>query len=242
MTPYIFAMSIHIEAKSGEIAEFVLLPGDPLRAKHIAENLLNDAFCYNNVRGMLGFTGYYKGIRVSVQGTGMGLPSHMIYVNELISDYGVKTLIRVGTCGGIMEDVQVRDLLLAVSASTDSAVISHNFSGMNYAPTASYRLVEKAMNIAREKGIHVKAGNILSSDFFYHDEHRGDAYDIWRKYGTLAVEMESAGLYLLAARHKAEALSLLTVSDHLLTGEHVSAEERQLNFTQMSEIALMLAE
>ena len=235
-------MSIHLEAKPGEIADFVLLPGDPLRAKHIAENLLTEAVCYNNVRGMLGFTGYFNGVRVSVQGTGMGLPSHMIYVSELIQDYQAKTLIRIGTCGGLLESVKLRDVIMAVSASTDSSAVSHQFNGMTFAPTADFELVSKAMINADKAGIHLKAGNILSSDLFYHFPEEGDAYELWRKYGTMAVEMESAGLYMLAARHGVKALSLLTVSDHLLTGEHVSAEERQLNFTNMTKLALSLAE
>jgi purine-nucleoside phosphorylase len=234
-------MSIHLEAKPGDIADFVLLPGDPLRAKHIAENQLENAVCYNNVRGMLGFTGYFKGRKVSVQGTGMGLPSHMIYVNELIVDYGVKTLIRVGTCGGIREDIKVRDLVMGISASTDSSAVSRVFNGMTFAPTASFQLAMKAIENAKNQGLNLKTGNILSSDLFYHEQGNGDNYAVWRRYGTLAVEMESAGLYLLAARYGVEALTLLTVSDHLLTGEHVSAEERQFNFTQMSELALSLA-
>lgn len=235
-------MSIHIEAKQGEIADFVLLPGDPLRAKHIAENLLTDAYCYNNVRGMLGYTGYYNGKRVSVQGTGMGLPSHMIYVTELINDYKVKTLVRIGTCGGLRDEVKVRDVLVALSASTDSSAVTRYFPGMTFAPTASYRLVQLAASNAEKLNIPIKVGNILSSDLFYHFPEEGDTYELWRKYGTLAVEMESAGLYLLASRLGVEALSLLTVSDHLLTGEHVSAEERQLNFTNMTKLALTLAE
>lgn len=234
-------MSIHLEAKPGDISDFVLLPGDPLRAKHIAETQLEDVVCYNNVRGMLGFTGYYKGKRVSVQGTGMGLPSHMIYVTELIKDYGVRTLIRVGTCGGIREDVHVRDLVMAVSASTDSGVMTRLFPSMTFAPTASFNLALKASKNAAEMGLELKSGNILSSDLFYHEQEQGDFYALWRRYGTLAVEMESAGLYMLASRNGAEALSLLTVSDHLLTGEHVSAEERQYNFNQMSNLALSLA-
>ncbi len=234
-------MSIHIEAKQDEIADFVLLPGDPLRAKHIAETLLTDAVCYNNVRGMLGFTGCYNGKRVSVQGTGMGLPSLMIYASELINDYKVKTLVRVGTCGGLLEDVELRDVIVAVSASTDSFSVARYFPGMTFAPTASFRLAQLAVENASELNIHVKAGNILSSDLFYHFPEEGDAYQLWRDYGTLAVEMESAGLYLLAARLKVEALSLLTVSDHLLTGEHVSAQERQFNFTNMTKLALSLA-
>ena len=234
-------MSIHLEAREGEIADFVLLPGDPLRAKHIAENLLENAVCYNEVRGMLGYTGYYKGQRVSVQGTGMGLPSHMIYVNELIASYGVKTLVRVGTCGGIREDVKVRELIMAISASTDSAAVGRSFPGMTFAPTASFRLALLAHNNAKAMGMQLRTGNILSSDLFYHEPEIGDSYALWRRHGTLAVEMESAGLYLLAARFNVEALSLLTVSDHLLTGEHVSAEERQYNFTHMSELALSLS-
>jgi len=235
-------MSIHIEAKAGEIADFVLLPGDPLRAKHIAENLLTGAVCYNNVRGMLGYTGYFNGVRISVQGTGMGLPSHMIYVSELIQDYQAKTLIRIGTCGGLLESVKLRDVVMAVSASTDSSAVSRQFNGMTFAPTADFELVSKAVINADKAGIHLKAGNILSSDLFYHFPEEGDAYELWRNYGTLAVEMESAGLYMLAARHGVKALSLLTVSDHLLTGEHVSAEERQVNFTNMTKLALSLAE
>lgn len=234
-------MSIHIGAKHGEIADFVLLPGDPLRAKHIAETLLTDAFCYNNVRGMLGYTGTYNGVRVSVQGTGMGLPSHMIYVTELIQDYNVKTLIRIGTCGGLLESVNLRDVILAVSASTDSSAVSRHFNSMTFAPTADMDLVQKALRNAKDSNIELRAGSILSSDLFYHFPEEGDAYKLWRDYGTLAVEMETAGLYMLASRYGTKALSLLTVSDHILTGEHVSAEERQLNFTNMSKLALSLA-
>lgn len=234
-------MSIHIEAKQGEIADFVLLPGDPLRAKHIAETLLTDAVCYNNVRGMLGYTGYYNGKRVSVQGTGMGLPSHMIYASELINDYHVKTLVRIGTCGGLLEEVELRDVVMAISASTDSSSVGRHFPGMTFAPTASYRLIQLASENALKMNMPLKAGNILSSDLFYHFPEEGDAYQLWRNYGTLAVEMESAGLYLLAARLGVEALALLTVSDHILTGEHVSAEERQTNFTHMTKLALSLA-
>ncbi len=235
-------MSIHIEAKQNEIADFVLLPGDPLRAKHIAENLLTDAVCYNNVRGMLGYTGFYQGKRVSVQGTGMGLPSLMIYASELINDYNVKTLVRVGTCGGLIDEVKLRDVILAISASTDSAAVSRHFHGMTYAPTASFRLTQLASVNALKMNMPLKAGNILSSDLFYHFPEEGDAYELWRSFGVLAVEMESAGLYMLASRAGIEAISLLTVSDHLLTGEHVSADERQTNFTNMSKLALSLVQ
>jgi len=239
---YFYIMSIHIEAKQGEIADFVLLPGDPLRAKYIADNLLTEAVCYNNVRGMLGYTGYFNGKRVSVQGTGMGLPSHMIYATELINDYKVKTLIRIGTCGGLLEEIKLRDVVIAISASTDSSAVGRYFQGMTFAPTASFRLVQLAVANAAKMNMPVEVGNILSSDLFYHFSEEGDAYELWRRYGTLAVEMESAGLYMLASRLGIEALSLLTVSDHLLTGEHVSAEERQLNFTNMTKLALSLAE
>jgi purine-nucleoside phosphorylase len=234
-------MSIHIDAKQGEIAEFVLLPGDPLRAKHIAETLLTDAVCYSSIRGMLGYTGYFNGKRISVQGTGMGLPSHMIYATELIKDYNVKTLVRIGTCGGLLEEVKLRDVVLAISASTDSSAVGRYFPGMTFAPTASFRLAQLASANAVKMNIPLKAGSILSSDLFYHFPEEGDAYELWRNYGIMAVEMESAGLYMLASRLGVEAISLLTVSDHLLTGEHVSAEERQLNFTNMTKLALSLA-
>lgn len=190
---------------------------------------------------MLGYTGYYNGKCVSVQGTGMGLPSHMIYASELINDYHVKTLVRIGTCGGLLEDVKLRDVVMAISASTDSSSVGRHFPGMTFAPTASYRLIQLASENALKMNMPLKAGNILSSDLFYHFPEEGDAYQLWRNYGTLAVEMESAGLYLLAARLGVEALALLTVSDHILTGEHVSAEERQTNFTNMTKLALSLA-
>ncbi|MDP4290131.1 MAG: purine-nucleoside phosphorylase [Bacteroidota bacterium] len=235
-------MSIHIGANQGDIADFVLLPGDPLRAKFIAENFLEDAVCYSEIRGMLGFTGTYDGKRVSVQGTGMGLPSHLIYVNELINDYGVKTLVRVGTCGGLQKDIDVRDVVMAISASTDSAILSRTFNGMTYAPTASFKLILKASQVAQTLGIKLKAGNILSSDVFYNDPELPDAYAIWSKYGSLAVEMESAGLFMIAAKNHVDAISLLTVSDHLLSGEHCSAEERQTAFVDMIRLALHLVE
>jgi len=236
---YLF-MSIHIEAKPGEIADFVLLPGDPLRAKFIAENLFDNAVCYSQVRGMLGFTGTYKGKRVSVQGTGMGLPSHLIYVNELISDYGAKTLVRIGTCGGMRDDVKVRDVVMAMSASTDSSIISRAVNGMSYAPTASFDLLLKAAEGAKKLGIPIRAGNILSSDIFYHDIEITDPYAVWRKFGVLAVEMETAGLYMQSSRFNVQALSLLTVSDHLITGEHCSPSERQTAFMDMVKVALTL--
>jgi len=233
-------MSIHIEARPGEIADFVLLPGDPLRAQYIAENLLENAVCYSQVRGMLGFTGTYNGKRVSVQGTGMGLPSHLIYINELINEYEAKTLVRIGTCGGLREDVKIKDLVMAVSASTDSAIISRAFDGMSYAPTASFDLLLKATEGAKKLGLVVRAGNVLSSDIFYHDIEITDPYAIWRKYGVLAVEMETAGLYLQCSRSNVQAISLLTVSDHLLTDLHCTPSERQNAFMDMVRLALTL--
>ena len=229
-------MSIHIGAKENEIASTVLLPGDPLRAKFIAENLLENAVCYNEVRGMYGFTGTYKGKKVSVQGTGMGIPSISIYANELITSYNVKKLIRIGTCGSINADVKVRDVILAMSACTDSSINKIRFEGMDFAPTASFELLKKAYDSAKELNINPKVGSVLTSDTFYGDE--ADSWKIWSKFGVQAVEMETAGLYTLAAKYGVEALSILTVSDSLVTGELTTAEERQTTFKQMIEIAL----
>lgn len=229
-------MSVHINAKEGQIAESILLPGDPLRAKFIAENFLQDVICYNEVRGMYGFTGTYKGKKVSVQGTGMGIPSISIYANELIQSYGVKNLIRVGTCGSFQESVKVRDMVIGMAASTDSNVNKIRFNGRDFAPTASFKLLKKAYDIAVQKGIDPKVGNIFSSDTFYHDDP--DAWKHWAKFGCLAVEMEAAGLYTLAAKYGVDALTILTVSDHLVTGELTTAEERQKTFTSMMEVAL----
>ncbi|MCP2239933.1 purine-nucleoside phosphorylase [Thermoanaerobacterium thermosaccharolyticum] len=233
-------MSIHIGAKEGEIANTVLLPGDPLRAKYIAENFLSDVKCYNEVRGMYGYTGNYKGKRVSVQGTGMGIPSISIYVNELIESYNVKNLIRIGTCGSMQPDINIRDVILAMSSSTDSAINRIRFNGMDYAPTASFKLLKKAYDAATSMGINVKVGNILSSDTFYNDDK--DSWKLWAKFGVLAVEMETAGLYTLAAKYGVDALTILTVSDSLVTGHATSAEERQKTFNDMIKIAFEVAE
>ncbi|SHJ30059.1 purine-nucleoside phosphorylase [Clostridium amylolyticum] len=233
-------MSTHIGAKPGDIAESILLPGDPLRAKFIAEKYLENCTCYNEVRGMLGFTGYYKGKRVSVQGTGMGIPSISIYVNELIKFYGVKNLIRVGTCGSINKDIKVRDTLLALSASTNSGVNKMRFNGMDYAPTASFDLIHKAYSKAQEMGIDIKGGSVLTSDLFYNDN--AEDWKLWAKYGVMGIEMETAELYTNAAREGAKALSILTVSDSLITQEETTAEERQLTFLKMIELALEVAE
>jgi purine-nucleoside phosphorylase len=229
-------MSIHIGAKEGQIADKILLPGDPLRAKYIAENFLENPVCYNEVRGMLGYTGTYKGERVSVQGTGMGVPSISIYAHELIESYGVKRLIRVGTCGALLEDIKVRDVILAMSASTDSAVNKHRFKGIDYAPTASFDLLKKAYELASAEKIPVHVGNIFTSDTFYADDQ--EMTTLLSKYGTLAIEMEAAALYTIAAKFKVHALAILTVSDHLITGELTTAEERQTTFNQMIQVAL----
>jgi purine-nucleoside phosphorylase len=229
-------MSIHIAARAGQIADRILLPGDPLRAKFIAENLLEGAECFNQVRNMFGYTGLYKGRPVSVMGTGMGMPSLSIYVNELIRDYGVRKLIRVGTCGGMRADVKLREVILAMSASTDSAVNKVRFNGMDFAPTASFPLLMKAWDAAKASGAEPHVGPVISSDSFYTEDP--EQWKLWAKFGVLGVEMETAELYTLAAKYGAEALAILTVSDHLVTGEATSSEERQTSFKSMVEIAL----
>lgn len=229
-------MSIHIAAKPGQIAERILLPGDPLRAKFIAENLLEGAERFNEVRNMFGYTGTFKGARVSVMGTGMGMPSLSIYVNELIRDYGVQKLIRVGTCGALRAEVKIRNVILAMSASTDSAVNKVRFSNMDYAPTASFPLLMNAYEAAQTAGFSPFVGSVLSSDSFYTEDP--DQWKLWAKFGILGVEMETAELYTLAAKYNAQALAILTVSDHLVTGEATSSEERQSSFRTMVEIAL----
>ena len=229
-------MSIHIAAQKGQIADRILLPGDPLRAKFVAENYLENAFCFNEVRNMLGYTGTYREKLVSVMGTGMGIPSLSIYVNELIREYDVKKLIRIGTCGSMLEYLNVRDIVLAMSACTDSAANHLRFKGMDYAPTASFRLLKAAWDAATSRGLRVFAGSILSSDMFYTEDP--EQWKLWAKFGVLAVEMETAELYTLAAKFGCEALSVLTVSDDLVKGEITSAEERQSSFNAMVELAL----
>jgi purine-nucleoside phosphorylase len=228
-------LSIHIEAKPGEIAESILLPGDPLRAKYIAETFLEDVVCYNQVRGMLGYTGTYKGNRISVQGTGMGMPSASIYIHELINDYGVKNLIRIGTCGAIQQDVKIRDVIIAQAAATDSAIIRNDFPGYDFPQIGNFGLIKKAYEAGTEKGMTIHVGNVLSSDRFY---NKKNMYTELAEHGVLAVEMEAAGLYYLAAQFGVKALTLLTVSDHILTGEQTSSEERQTTFNDMIEVAL----
>ncbi|GAA2351311.1 purine-nucleoside phosphorylase [Dactylosporangium salmoneum] len=230
-------MSTHIGAEPGQIAERVLLPGDPLRAKWIAETYLKDAYCYSTVRNMLGFTGKYNGVEVSVQGSGMGMPSASIYAHELVNDYGVKALIRVGSCGALQESLKLRDVVAAIGSSTDSMMNRQRFDGLiDYAPVADFGLLRTAVDVAAEKGIAMRVGPILAADAFYTD--RPDLYDRLADYGVLAVEMESAALYTIAARFGARALTLLTVSDHIKTGERTTAQEREQTFGQMVEIAL----
>ena len=232
-------MSVHIAAKNGEIADTVLLPGDPKRAKWIAENFLENAVCYTDIRGMLGFTGTYKGKRISVQGTGMGIPSMSIYITELMKDYGVKTLIRVGSAGSYQEDVKIRDIVVALSTSTDSNINNRRFKGASFAPTVNFDLLFKVLKTAEEKNIKIKAGNILTSDEFYNDDP--SYFKKWAEFGVLAVEMETAALYTLASKYKARALSILTISDSLISPEITSSEEREKTFNEMIELALETA-
>ncbi len=233
-------MSIHISAEPGDIAPTVLLPGDPMRAKYIAENYLKETYCYNQIRGMHGFTGRYKGKLISVQGTGMGIPSISIYLHELINQYQACNLIRIGSCGSLQPEIKVRDIILAMSASTDSSMNKIRFQGKDYAPTACYQLLRKAEKIAEQNRLEINIGNVLTTDVFYHDNP--DHWKIWATYGALAIEMETAALYTIAAKFKVRALSILTVSDSLITGEETTSEERERTFNQMAEMALDLVE
>ncbi|GAB1456312.1 MAG: purine-nucleoside phosphorylase [Spirochaetia bacterium] len=229
----------HNEAKKGDIAETVLLPGDPLRAQFIAETFLDKPVRYNTVRNMFGYTGSYKGKRVSVQGTGMGVPSISIYVTELITQYGVENVIRIGSCGAIQPEVKIRDVIMAQGSCTDSNVNNIRFKGLDYAPIADFGLMQKAWKAAEANGIALKVGNILTSDTFYGDEP--DSWKMWAAYNVLAVEMETTALYTIAAKYRKHALTLLTVSDSIVTGEMTTAEERQNTFQSMMKIALELA-
>jgi purine-nucleoside phosphorylase len=232
-------MSIHINAKVGDIAETVLLPGDPLRAKWIAETFLSNPICFNEVRGMLGYTGTYNNKKVSVMGTGMGIPSISIYANELIQEFKVKNLIRVGSAGSMQKDIHIRDVVIAMAASTNSGINKNRFSGGDFAPTASFELFQQAYEIAKANEVPIKAGNVLSSDSFYTDQP--DEWKKWAEFGVLCVEMEAAGLYTICAKHQVNALCLLTISDSLVTGEFTTAAERETTFSEMVKIALSLA-
>lgn len=232
-------MSLHIAAKAGEIAESILLPGDPLRARFIAENYLENPVCYNTVRNMLGYTGTWQGKRVSVQGTGMGIPSISIYVNELFRDYGVQRAIRIGTAGSLQADVKIRDMVLGMAVCTDSGANAIRFNNLSFAPSADFALLNKAREVALSKGWEPKIGNIVSSDMFYTEDP--EQWKLWAKWNVLAVEMEAAELYTLAAKYRRQALAILTISDSLVSGEATSSEERQSTFTRMMEVALETA-
>ncbi len=226
----------HIGAEPGAFADVCLFPGDPLRAKHIAETFLADVVQVNEVRNMLGFTGTYKGRPVSAMGSGMGIPSSSIYATELITHYGVDKIIRVGSCGAVTKDVELRDVVIAMGASTDSGVNRARFRNLDFAAIADYELLRAAADAALAAGKTVRVGNIFSADLFYHPDE--SLFDTMENMGILAVEMEAAGLYGLAAEHGARALAILTVSDHIRTGERTTADERQTTFNDMIEIAL----
>lgn len=228
-------MSIHIGAKKGEIAKTVLMPGDPLRAKFIAENYLTDVFCYNEVRNMFGFTGSYKGERISVQGSGMGVPSIGIYSYELFSEYDVESIIRVGTAGGISDDVNIRDIVIAQAACTNSSYADQYRLPGTYAPIADFSLLKKAAETAEKMGLKYEVGNVFTSDMFYDD---ANSLADWKKMNVLAIEMETAALYMNAARLHKKALTICTISDCPFKNLATTSEEREKTFTQMMELAL----
>lgn len=232
-------MTPHISAKPGDIAETVLMPGDPRRARWAAETFLDDPVCVNEVRGMLGFTGTWKGNRVTIHGSGMGMPSLSIYANELIREYGARTLIRIGSAGAMLERVKIRDIVIAMTASTMATPSRGFFREMQFAPCADYGLLENAVAAARAKGTTTHVGGIYSSDVFY--DERPDLTEMLARHGTLCVEMEAAELYTVAARLGARALAILTISDHLITHEALPAEDRERSFGDMVEIALNAA-
>ncbi|OBW94222.1 purine-nucleoside phosphorylase [Gallibacterium salpingitidis] len=226
----------HINAVDGAFADVVLMPGDPLRAKYIAETFLQDAVEVTNVRNMLGYTGTYKGRKISIMGHGMGIPSCSIYAKELITEYGVKKIIRVGSCGAVRQDVKVRDVVIGLGACTDSKVNRIRFKDNDFAAIADFDMTQAAVQAAKQKGIKARVGNLFSADLFYTPDV--EMFDVMEKYGILGVEMEAAGIYAVAAEYGAKALAICTVSDHIRTGEQTSAEERQLTFNDMIEIAL----
>ncbi len=229
-------MSTHIGAEPGQIAPHVLMPGDPLRARWIAETMLEDATCYTEVRGMYGYTGTWNGHPVSVQGSGMGLPSISIYLNELFADYDVQSVIRVGSCGALTPELRLRDVVIASGACTDSSVNRIRFEGLDYAPVADFDLLRKAYDAARSQQVTTRVGLLMSSDSFYHP--RPELVSRMVEYGVLAVEMEASALYTLAAKYQRRALAVCTVSDHVVTGEETTALERQETFGPMVEVAL----
>ena len=226
----------HISAEQGDFADTVLMPGDPLRAKYIAETYLDDVHQVNEVRGMLGYTGTYKGRRISVMGHGMGIPSVSIYAKELITDYGVKSIIRVGSCGAVRDDVNVRDVVIGMGACTDSKVNRMRFNDHDFAAIADFELTSHAVAAAKAQNVPVKVGNIFSADLFYNPQT--DMAELMKRYGIVGVEMEAAGLYGVAAEFGARALTICTVSDHILKGEALSSADRQTTFNDMMVIAL----
>jgi purine-nucleoside phosphorylase len=230
-------MSLHIEAGDSDIAEGILLPGDPLRAKGIAEYFLSDVICYNKIRGMLGYTGTWKGRRVSVQGTGMGMPSLSIYAHELIQHYGVQKMIRVGTAGSIQETLGLRSIVMATGACTDSALNKLRFNGMDYAAIPDFNMARKAADLAESRSLPLVAGNVLAADAFYSETLKADMQK-WADYGVLCAEMESTELFTLAARHRRRALTLLTITDNIPKGESLPPAERQNDFIRVAELAL----
>lgn len=232
-------MTIHIGAKPGQIAETVLMPGDPYRARWAAENFLDGAKLVNEVRGMLGFTGTYKGNRVTIQGSGMGMPSFSIYANELIRDYGAKTLIRIGSAGAMQEHVKVRDVIIAMTTSSVSTPSSTILRDLNFAPCADWSLLSAAVAATKNRDVATHIGGLYSSDTFY--DERADLQEQLMRHGVLGVEMEAAELYILAARYGIRALAIVTVSDHLITGEALPSSEREQSFGDMVEIALEAA-
>ncbi|RNL91710.1 purine-nucleoside phosphorylase [Sinomicrobium pectinilyticum] len=231
-------MSLHIRAEKGDIAETVLLPGDPLRARWIADHFLENAIQYNDIRGMYGYTGTYRGKKVSVQGTGMGIPSISIYTHELINDFGAKQLIRIGSAGSYQPYIKVRDIVLAMAASTNSNINRIHFNQDSFAPAADYELFIRAVKKAEDLKIPVKAGNILTSDIFYDKDP--EYYRKWAEYGVLCVEMEAAALYSVAARFGIKSLAILTVTDHIVTGESMDAASRENSLKEMVTLALEL--
>lgn len=226
----------HLSANVGDIADVVLLPGDPLRAQFIADTFLTDVACHNRVRNMLGFTGMWNGIRVSVQGTGMGVPSISIYLTELLRFYGVRTAIRIGSCGALQPSISLGDIVIAMSAHATSSVNRRYFEDIDFAPTANFELLRAAVDAAKSAGVPSHVGSILTSDSFYDENEK--LFDLTAKHGTLAVEMECSALYTIAARYGARALCMATVSDHLVHSEVMSSEDRQTGFAKMVELAL----
>ncbi|MEM9855933.1 MAG: purine-nucleoside phosphorylase [Bacteroidota bacterium] len=233
-------MSLHLGAQKGQIADIVLLSGDPSRAKYIADNLLQDSYCYTRIRNMLGFTGTFNGTSVSIQGTGMGQASLAIYVHELIQDYDARTMIRVGTCGAIHPDLKLGDIVIAQGACTDASFNKIHFQGMDFAPIPSFRLLRQAADMGKALQTPVHIGNVFSTDLFY-AENDPQRWKIWADHGILCADMETAMLYTMAIKAKVAALSILTVSDHIIRGDECTAQEREKSFLEMAELALRIA-